>query len=158
MTKNKKTVYLDTTIPSYYFDNRESMITWQAATQQWWQNEKQNYRLFISDVTLTELSEGSYPNKFSVIELIKNIEVLQTNEEIYNIAERYVKEKLMPKELEGDAAHLAYASFYKIDFLLTWNCNHLANANKFEHIRIINTKLNLFVPLLITPLQLMEEN
>ena len=44
MSKHEKTVYLDTTIPSYYFDNRESMVTWQAATQQWWQNEIFNYK------------------------------------------------------------------------------------------------------------------
>ncbi len=59
--------------------------------------------------------------------------------------------------LKGDALHLAYASFYKIDFLLTWNCNHLANANKRTHIRVINTRLNLVVPEIITPLELFSE-
>ncbi len=54
-------------------------------------------------------------------------------------------------------AHLAYASYYKIDFLLTWNCNHLANANKKQHIRIINTRLNLPTPETITPLELFTE-
>ncbi|MCK5522717.1 MAG: hypothetical protein KAI83_06230 [Thiomargarita sp.] len=41
---------------------------------------------------------------------------------------------------------MAYASFYKMDLLLTWNCNHLANANKKQHISIINTRLKLFTP------------
>ena len=63
----------------------------------------------------------------------------------------------MPKDEMGDALHLAYASFYKIDFLLTWNCNHLANANKKQHIRILNNRLNLFVPEIITPLELFTE-
>ncbi len=63
----------------------------------------------------------------------------------------------MPLKLEGDAFHLAYASVYKIDFLLTWNCNHLANANKKQHIRVINTKLGLSTPEIITPLELFEE-
>ena len=64
---------------------------------------------------------------------------------------------LMPLVLRGDALHLAYASFHKIDFLLTWNCNHLANANKRRHIRIINAGLNLATPEIITPLELFSE-
>ena len=60
----------------------------------------------------------------------------------------------MPENVVGDAIHLAIASYYKCDFLLTWNCKHLANANKFEHIKFINNKLGLYVPVLTTPLQL----
>jgi len=63
----------------------------------------------------------------------------------------------MPREQEGDAAHLAYASYHGIDYLLTWNCKHLANANKFEHIRMVNTKLGLLTPKIVTPMQLFEE-
>jgi hypothetical protein len=57
----------------------------------------------------------------------------------------------------GDAVHLAYASYYKMDFLLTWNCSHLANANKKDHIRRINAMLNLPTPEIITPLELFQE-
>ena len=64
----------------------------------------------------------------------------------------------MPKDFLGDAIHLSYASSYKIDFLLTWNCRHLANANKRQHIRVINTKLGLFIPEIITPLELFLED
>ncbi len=64
----------------------------------------------------------------------------------------------MPDDPVGDALHLAMASYYKCDFLLTWNCRHLANANKFDHIRRINTLLGLFVPALVTPLELLGEN
>ena len=61
----------------------------------------------------------------------------------------------MPNNPVGDALHLALASFHKCDYLLTWNCKHLANANKFEHIKRINTMMNLYAPLLVTPLELM---
>ena len=63
----------------------------------------------------------------------------------------------MPMEEGGDAVHLAYASFYRMDFLLTWNCNHLANANKKTHIHIINARMDLFTPEIITPLELFLE-
>ncbi len=62
----------------------------------------------------------------------------------------------MPNEAMGDAAHLALASFYKCDFLVTWNCKHIANANKYDHIIRINSMLGLFNPKLVTPFQLLN--
>jgi len=62
----------------------------------------------------------------------------------------------MPNDPLGDALHLALASFHKCDYLLTWNCKHLANANKFQHIKRVNAMLDLYVPMLITPLELIE--
>jgi len=61
----------------------------------------------------------------------------------------------MPADPRGDALHLAVASFHKADFLLTWNCNHIANPNKFDHIRRVNTMLGLFTPELVTPFALL---
>lgn len=84
--------------------------------------------------------------------------LLEPNLQIIDIAQVYLDNYLMPSVLKGDALHLAYASFYKIDFLLTWNCNHLANANKRQHIRVINARLNLATPEIITPLELFSEN
>ncbi len=63
----------------------------------------------------------------------------------------------MPADPTGDALHLALASVHKADYLLTWNCKHLANANKFDHIRRVNALLGLHVPALVTPLELMLE-
>lgn len=70
------------------------------------------------------------------------------------IVEVYIEHQLMPQ----DPLHLALASYYRCDFLLTWNCNHLANANKFNHIKRINTLLGLFVPMLVTPLEMLGES
>jgi hypothetical protein len=71
--------------------------------------------------------------------------------------EAYVQHKLMPSDPGGDAIHLALASYHKCDFLVTWNCRHLANANKFGHVRRLNTMLGLFVPALVTPLELLGD-
>ena len=69
----------------------------------------------------------------------------------------YIKNQLMPNDPVGDALHLAIASYRKCDFLLTWNYRHLANANKFNHIRRINAMVGLYVPLLVTPLELIGD-
>jgi len=64
----------------------------------------------------------------------------------------------MPAGAVGDAAHLAMASVHSIDFVLTWNCKHLANANKIRHIGMVNQRLGLSVPVLTTPLTLIEDD
>ncbi|MCU0428102.1 MAG: hypothetical protein MUF71_21015 [Candidatus Kapabacteria bacterium] len=78
--------------------------------------------------------------------------------EIATIAEVYIARKVMPQNAGGDALHLALASYYQCDFLLTWNCKHIANANKFAHIRAVNQSLSLSVPALVTPLELLGEH
>ncbi|MBO1067483.1 MULTISPECIES: type II toxin-antitoxin system VapC family toxin [Nostocales] len=78
--------------------------------------------------------------------------------EIAEIVQTYIQNQVMPNDPLGDALHLAIASYHKCDFLLTWNCRHLANANKFGHIRRVNVMLCLYVPAFVTPLKLMEDN
>ena len=153
----KQSVYLDTTILSYLFDRRESLKNFIDVTKEWWETQREYYNLYLSIETLAELRGGNYPQKEKAVRLAETIEVLPRVEDIVEIAEIYIKNYLMPNDLKGDAIHLAYASIYKIDFLLTWNCKHLANANKKIHIRKINTKLGIFVPEIITPLELFKE-
>lgn len=153
----KKSVYLDSTIPSHLFDERQEILTFVEITKKWWEKERDNFDLWISEETIVELSRGEYPNKQRIMECISRIQVLPFDERIVDIAQVYLDNFLMPRVLAGDTLHLAYVSFWKIDFLLTWNCNHLANANKKQHIRIINTRLNLLTPEIITPLELFTE-
>jgi predicted nucleic acid-binding protein len=153
----KKAIYLDSTVPSYLFDERESIKLHCDITSKWWEEESRNFDIFVSLETIVELNKGNYPKKIEILEFVNKLEKLEPNPEIRNIIKVYIQNTLMPKDEMGDALHLAYASFYKIDFLLTWNCNHLANANKKQHIRILNSRMNLFVPEIITPLELFTE-
>jgi hypothetical protein len=104
---------------------------------------------------LDELQGGDYPNKDKAVELLSNLPLVPVEPEIAGIVPAYIQNKVMPNDPVGDALHLALASFHKCDFLLTWNCRHLANANKFGHIRRVNVMLGLYIPLLITPLELL---
>ncbi|TAN49641.1 MAG: PIN domain-containing protein [Methylococcaceae bacterium] len=152
-----KSIYLDSTIPSYLFDERYSIKTYIDVTRKWWEEERNNFDLYVSEESIIELSGGDYPNKQKLISCVSEIQVLEPDASVFEIAQAYLDNYLMPQVLAGDAIHLAYASYYKIDFLLTWNCNHLANANKKQHIRIINTRLGLLTPEIITPLELFTE-
>lgn len=153
-TKNKKAVYLDASVISYLVDERTKMKSFTEITLQWWNTQRKHYTTFVSPDVIAELERGNYPNKTKALEYGLAIKMLERKKEIVDIASIYIEQFLMPNDLLGDAMHLAYTSYNKIDFLLTWNCKHLANANKKEHIRILNTRLNLFVPEIITPMEL----
>ena len=103
---------------------------------------------------LEELQRGRHPNKERALELLSEVPILSLAPEIDDIVEAYLQHRLMPRDPRGDALHLALASFHRCHYLLTWNCRHLANANKFEHIRHLNTMLGVFVPALVTPVEL----
>ena len=154
----KSVVYIETTIPSFYQEVRTEpeMIARRNWTREWWNNEREHYQLVTSIAVIEELERGDYPNKEKILNLVADIPLLSINTEIHDIVETYIKRKIMPADILGDALHLAIASFHGCDFLLTWNCKHLANANKFSHIRRLNTLLGLYVPALITPVELLS--
>ncbi len=154
-----KTVYIETTIPSFYHETRNEpdMVARKNWTRDWWDNHAVKYDLVTSEAVLEELSSGEYPNKDKTVALLEIVPLLPIVEETAVIVEAYIAHRVMPKDPLGDALHLALASHHKCDFLLTWNCNHLANANKFDHIRRINGMLGLFTPILATPLELLGE-
>lgn len=153
----KPSVYLDSSIPSYLFDQRDSLKTYIEFTQAWWLEERDCFEVCRSEETIAELNRGNYPNKSQVLECVAGLKVLACTERVIDLARGYMNHYLMPRNSESEALHLAYASCYKIDFLLTWNYNHLANANKPQHLRILNARLHLAVPDIVTPLPLFKE-
>jgi predicted nucleic acid-binding protein len=154
-----ETVYIETTIPSFYYEVREEpeMVARRNWTRQWWDGLGERYfDLVTSQPVLDELSRGRFPGKNDALELVGNLELLPIVEEIEEIVTVYISHSLMPKDAVGDALHLAMASFYGCDYLLTWNCKHLANANKYRHMRRINAMMDLIMPSLVTPLELIQ--
>lgn len=155
----KKTVYIETTIPSFYVETRMApdMAARRAWTREWWREHRARYELVTSMAVIEELEAGHHPRKRQALEFIREVPLVPVVSDIAGIAEEYVKCHLMPANPHGDALHLALASYYHGHFLLTWNCQHLANANKFEHIRHVNAELGLFSPILTTPFELLGQ-
>lgn len=152
-------VYIETSIPSFYYEIRTEpdMVARKNWTREWWDFRRQDYQLMTSEAVLDELSYGSYPIRNEALALMNELPLVPMEPSIADIVETYIRRSVMPRDPTGDALHLALASYHKCDFLLTWNCNHLANANKFRHIRQVNTMLGLYVPALVTPLELLGE-
>src|SRR4051812_28021496 len=157
---DKPRVYVETTIPSFYHDARTTpdIMVRRDWTRQWWEGAADQYELVTSPAVLEELAAGLSERSIARLSLMQHLPVLPIEPAILEIVSVYVRHKLMPADPGGDALHLALASYHKCDFLVTWNCQHLANANKFGHIRRVNTMLGLFVPMLVTPLELLGED
>lgn len=153
----KKTVYLDSTLFSFYYDERSDSKLRSKITVDWIDNQSKYYDCYTSYFTLVELKNPVYPNWQKAAKLAEKYSILEYSEEILGIIKTYIDHKIMPSDESGDAAHLALASYHEVDYLLTWNCKHLANANKIDHIRNINMRLGLITPLVITPEQLFME-
>ena len=153
-------IYVETTIPSFYFETRanpevEIRRQW---TREWWALPKPDQRLVTSFIVIQELEEIPGIKRDDALDLIRPLRLLEYNDEVAVIVRVYLEHKLMPREVMGDADHLALASYHKCDMLVTWNCRHLANANKLGHVRRVNALLGLETPLLVTPLELLGKD
>ena len=154
----KPRVYVETTVPSFYHEVRDEpeMVARREWTREWWSRAIKDCELVTSVPVIDELERGDFPKREECLRLIAPLPLLAVELAILEIVQTYIGRRVMPQNPVGDALHLALASHHRCDFLATWNCKHLANANKFAHIRRVNTLLGLFVPTLVTPLELLE--
>lgn len=154
----KARIYVETTVPSFYYEVRDEpeMIARRDWTCRWWERAVADCELVTSAPVVDELERGDFPKREECLRLIAALPLLAVEPAVLEIVQTYIARRVMPRNPVGDALHLALASHHRYDFLATWNCKHLANANKFAHIRRVNTLLGLFVPSLVTPLELLE--
>ncbi len=153
-------IYLETTIISFYHNVRTEpeMVARQNWTRRWLDAELVGSDELVSSLAVqAELEAGEFPKQREMLELLGRFPLLDLNEAVAEAVDAYIARQVMPNDPAGDALHLAAASFHRCDFLVTWNCRHIANANKFRHIRRVNGILGLGNPALVTPLELLGE-
>lgn len=152
-------VYVETTIPSAYYTDRtdQAMVAQRDSTRRWWHLASAGYELVTSFVVYRELLDGKSRHVPARLALLRDLKLLDVTAAVRETAQIYVLQKLMPAKPLSDAMHLALASHYGCDMLVTWNYRHLANVNKFDRIRWVNTQLGLSVPELTTPRHLLAE-
>jgi predicted nucleic acid-binding protein len=147
-------IYIETTVISFYFNVRTEaeMVARQAWSRRWLDAALTGSDELVTSLAVeAELSGGEFPNKAEMIALAARFPLLDLNDAVAEAVDAYIAHHVMPNDPGGDALHLAVASFHRCDFLVTWNCRHIANANKFGHIRRVNGILGLGNPALVTP-------
>jgi hypothetical protein len=152
-------IYVETSIPSFYIETRPEaqMQARREWTREWWTAATLTEELVTSLGVIDELSFAPEPKRSDCIDLVRSLPLLDVTEEVDDLVEAYILNKVMPEDAAGDALHLALATVHQCNILILLNCRHIANANKTPHIRKINGRLGYETPVLITPLELLNQ-
>jgi predicted nucleic acid-binding protein len=156
----KPKVYLESSLVSYLTSkpSRDIIIaSRQQVSQTWWETQRTRFSLYISPLVIQEVGAGDPDAVKKRLSIIRHIPLLEINEETLGLAAHLLKNKAVPEKFTGDALHLAIAAFHHMDYLLTWNYKHLANAEKRNLIVEAIEGIGYNSPIICTPDELMGD-
>ena len=156
----KSSVYLETSFVSYLTakPSRDLIVAaHQSITSDWWENQRQSFELFISQVVIDEAKLGDPQAAAKRLAALEGITHLDVSEEIITFANHLIDFKAIPKNEVRDAYHLSVACIHGVNYSLTWNCKHLVNAEKREEIEQAGTQFGYRTPIICTPEELLGE-
>jgi hypothetical protein len=152
-------VYLETSFFSACVSTRTSPRStgWRETSNDWWETQARWHELYVSDEVVAELSDPDFAQGPAALAMLRGLRLLESGPEVRGLAEILVREKLMPRpSVSGDAIHVAAATIHEMEYILTWNVQHMANPNKRTHFVAICLRLGLMPPQIVTPDLLME--
>lgn len=149
----KPTIYLDTNIFStlYFRGHDVAALSRQLTTWDWWDNERQHFSLYSSIRTEMELSEGQYQGQENAIAALKRIRYLPFTNAVKDCVFRLFESGIIPIGKPGDAHQLAFATVHRVDYLLTWNCAHLANVQVQKQLDVACRRFDWRAPWIVSP-------
>ena len=118
---------------------------------EWWNDERQNYDLVISQYVIDEASGGDPTLAAERLESLDGIPLLPDAPEIPQIASEIMSSGVLPANAQVDALHIAAVAHHRIQYLLTWNCKHIANAKILPRIHDVLTDVGIPIPIICTP-------
>lgn len=152
-----ESVYVETTILSYLVSrpSRDIIVAArQELTRQWWEFARPSYDCVLSQIVLDEIQAGDQAHAANRQEQAADLGVLAVNQHCLDLAQLYLDRGYVPKNEIRDALHIAVAVVWKVDYLLTWNCKHIANAHALRQLRKFSEKLGHEFPHVCTPEEL----
>lgn len=154
----KPKAYLETTIVSYLAaaPSRDIVVAGhQQVTREWWER-RNRFELFVSQAVVDEAARGDAVVAARRLALLNGIPVLELGTEVYDVANRLLLGHAVPAEALVDAIHIAVTAVNRVDYLLTWNSRHIANAAARGKIEQACRAAGLQAPVICTPEELME--
>jgi predicted nucleic acid-binding protein len=151
-------IYIETSIVSYLTARPSSNLiasAWQKETSDWWETQKERFEPYISEIVIEEASRGDESAASRRLAALENIDVLPLNSAAIELAKILIEEGGISRKALDDALHVAVAAVHGIDFLLTWNCRHIDNAEMKPKIRNIIANRGYHCPEIATPTELM---
>ncbi len=155
----KPRVYLETTVVSYLtaWRSRELvMAANQEATREWWDDRRRNFDLFVSQAVVQEAVAGDADAAGRRLDALKRIAELEITDAVRDLAKALMAGVPFPEKAQIDALHIAVATVHGMDYLLTWNCHHIANARLRHQIESVCEANGYAAPIICTPLELLE--
>lgn len=158
MTKPK--LYLETTIPSYLTSrpSRDLIIAGhQQITREWWTRRRSQFDIYISQLVIDEAEAGDAASMRDRLKAIQGLPLLEITSEVEELAAAILASGAIPQRAATDAAHIAIAGVHRMDFLLTWNCAHIANAAIARAVAGVCRQSGYDCPVICTPEELSGE-
>jgi len=152
-------VYLETTIPSYLaaYPSRDLVIAaHQQITHDWWRTAADRFDLYISQAVLDEIEAGDPVAAVRRLEIVEGLPMLSFSDEVNSLVAAYDDRLGLVGRARADLLHIAFAVAYESDYLVTWNCRHLANGETIRRLARANVELGRLTPVIVTPEELLE--
>lgn len=156
----KPRIYVETTVVSYLVARPSHDVTLaarQQATQQLWTEHSHNFEFVVSDIVLTEISQGDAMAVRHRLEVLTGLTVLNISPEANTLAQNLIDTGAVPQNLRPDAQHIAIATVNSIEYLISWNYKHIVNATKRDLINQVCRASGFQPTTLYTPIELIEE-
>lgn len=150
-------IYLETSVISYLTSpiSRELVTAAkQQITQEWWSHSQGRFDFYVSDVVEQEVARGDAGLAQQRLSLIRGITRLSVNDEAESLARQFLTKSDLPAHALADAVHIALATVYAVDFLVTWNCRHIANPHMLKRLAAIAALEGYELPTVCTPHEL----
>lgn len=156
-TSTRPSVYIETSVVSYLTaaPSRDVVTAaHQLITQEWWENERSRFELFTSVAVLNEAGSGDPAMVGRRLAVLHGLSVLLPDDAATELAAELIRRGPLPSKAEADALHIAIATVHRMDYLLTWNCKHIANAAMRDRIEEVCGSSGYTAPKMCTPEEL----
>jgi hypothetical protein len=154
----KRRVYLETTVVSY-LTARPSRTVIAAAHQEitvdWWERRRRDFDVVVSELVLREASGGDPEAAQRRLSVLAGLPRLSLTEDALLLGAEFLRRRLLPEKAAEDGLHIAIATVHQVDYLLTWNCAHIANAEIQEKLAEFLLEKGLVLPFICTPEELL---
>jgi hypothetical protein len=155
----KPRLYLETTIPSYLTSrpSKDLIVSaHQQITREWWRIRRDAFEIYTSQFVTDEAGAGDKKAAQKRLELLLPFWLLNVMESVLQLASAFLETGIIPEKAARDTAHIAIAAVHGIEYLLTWNCTHIANAMISKKVQKICEQNGFLCPVICTPEELME--
>ncbi len=155
----KSTVYLETTIIGYLAMRVSSVLRVaanQQTTREWWDSRRQGFDVFVSRFVVDECSDGDSLAVQDRLAYLDGISLLLVPDDVNSLAESLIAGVPLPENAAIDALHIAVAAVNGVEYLLTWNCKHIANPSMRPRIERVCREMGYEPPVICTPQELLE--